>query len=151
MSCLPTFQNNSQNTTDSPTSYYLTSSGLHQQQSAMSQVPDHRLPFTFIDPSLGLCSVFDTFGIDIESSDVGWNSFLDKPIPQSKLRDLIICSSFSSMGQHGPLGTEFVYAPAAQTCSLPFNALTLARVVTTFSSYSKIPLLPMIQHVSQGK
>jgi hypothetical protein len=49
----------------------------------MESIPDRRLPYIFIDPSLGgLCSVFDTFGIDIESSDVGWNSIIKKPIPQ---------------------------------------------------------------------
>jgi hypothetical protein len=45
----------------------------------MELIPDRHLPYTFIDPFRGLCSIFDTFGIDIESSDVGWNSFMDKP------------------------------------------------------------------------
>jgi hypothetical protein len=68
--------------------------------STMEPIPDSCLPYTFIDPSLGLCSVFDAFGIDIESSDVGWNSFTEKPIPQSKLRDLIVCSAFFLDGRN---------------------------------------------------
>jgi hypothetical protein len=50
-----------------------------------------------IDPSLGgLCSAYDTFGVDIGDSadDVGWNYILEKPIPQSKLCDLIVCLAF---------------------------------------------------------
>jgi hypothetical protein len=66
----------------------------------MEPIPDCRLPYTFIDPSLGLYSVFDTFGLHIESSDVGWNSLMEKPIPQSKLPDLIVCSAFFLDGRN---------------------------------------------------
>jgi hypothetical protein len=66
----------------------------------MEPIPECRLPFTFIDPSVGLCSVFDTFGLDIESSEVGWNSLMEKPIPQSKLRDLIVCTAFFMDGRN---------------------------------------------------
>jgi hypothetical protein len=69
--------------------------------STMELIPEScLLPYTFIDPSLGLCSLFDTLGLDIESSDVGWNSLMEKPIPQLKLHDLIVCTTFFLDGRN---------------------------------------------------
>jgi hypothetical protein len=89
--------------------------------------------------------LFDTFGIDIDFADVGWNYFLEKPIPQSKLHDLIICLAFFLDGRSIKVKDltwsiwrrHFVYASVAQTFNFPFNVLTLlamGRMTTTLSS-----------------
>jgi hypothetical protein len=53
--------------------------------------------------------------------------------------------------QHDPFGDKILYAHAAPTYGLPFNALTLPRVMPTCSSSSKLLLLPMIQTVYPRK